>query len=861
MTIIGSFDPSTEDRPSGSVSGSPNLVANSSAELSNPATAVGDFDLAWSTEQARTGAYSTKVTVDTSNAGTNAWLYVPVSCPGGANHYASVHVYVAPGSPLIGQTINLGYTTALTPPGATFGFVFAAGWQRIAVNLVSNAANYLWLGVPVSSTLTNGGVFYVDDWQCSLDSGPLDDWQPANGEPFFFNDQRWVSTGDDTFQGQAVTTGDILTVYDAEFAYSLDSEVSWAVTPIIANVAEALQVKPLPGHGIPLGMGDWRVAVEILLPEDATSRWGIAKWGESRWGGIAWFDLTPYVRGAEWFRGAAQFAGRPEVGVLDFTLANEDRQFSPWNGVTAWNNATVIDDAGIVQPGYFAPGTIVRVVAFSPSGSAKPLTDPPGINVVIDDEFDTFDGAVWQEVFGTGPSGSISGGVITFDGASSEGIETIVAPSLSDATLTFKLTEYPTDAFFGFGDYDEGFFISGGTWFNFVGSFTPEGLWFRIRDDGTASYYETSADGVTWVTHATDAPSGLSKDVRAYPSSGTLKIDSITLTYPTGTVAPDSPDSWVPQFTGVVESWADETVGVGADSFVNVTVVETISVLASIDDNALLSVVGNDDQPAARIQRLIDAVPAWRYGDVMDDFYEIDPFLTATDYRLQSTDMAANRITEVYLTADSTGTVVRTDRSGALTIYMNPETNVSASGIKRGPEKVGLVKLSPAYNIAGEFFEAPYVADSVKVANDDESIVNEVRLTYVGGLERSDSDELSVRQYGARPYTRSDLICKDNDLLDHLIEKYLAARARRPLRITSLQLHSSHEATLPAIIALDVHDVITVVLPPLPGYQVISSGNSIDSLTHRLTPLNGAEPIWTVDVTFGIQSGIENNPI
>lgn len=453
--------------------------------------------------------------------------------------------------------------------------------------------------------------------------------------------------------------------------------------------------------GVALGMGDWRIAVQMLLPIDVTARWGIAKWGESKWNGLQWYDMTEYVRGAEWTRGASSFAGRPEVGVLNLTLDNADRQFSPWNGVSAWNDATIVDDTGTVQPGYFAPGSIVRVVAFSPSGQVEPLTNPNNL-------------------------------------------------------------------------------------------------------------------------------------------------------------LPASDDAFVPQFSGIVESWTDETLGLGKDSSVNVTVIETLSAMAPINDNALLSVEGDDDQPAARIQRLLNAA-GWKYGDVIDTYFDVDPFLTSTDYRLQSTDMADNRISELYLTADSVGGVIRSDRSGAPTFYNSPETSVTASAIKRGPDKVKLVSFAPGFSTgASGFFNAPYVADSVNVENDDEPIINDVRLTFVGGTERSDTDSVSEQQYGSRPYSRSDLICKDNDLLDHLIAKTLAARSRKPLRLSSLQLHSQHQAALLPIISLDVHDTVDVELPPLPSHQVYANGNAIDSLTHRLTPLNESEPIWTVDITFGIQSGISN---
>lgn len=642
------------------------------------------------------------------------------------------------------------------------------------------------------------------------------------------------------------------------------------MTVVIANEAEALSAKPISSHGVPIGMGDWRVAVEILLPQDPTSRWGVAKWGQSQWNGIQWEDLTPFVRGAEWTRGASQFGGRPEVGVLEFTLDNEDRKFSPWNGVSAWNGATVVDDAGRVQPGYFAPGSLVRVVAFSPSGLINPLSEPDGVMVEIDSDWDTFSPSVWDGIYGN-PKPSLSGGELVMDstnlsGSKTDGVESLTTYPRDNSILTFKLGTAPVgDCYFGWGDYSRAFFRYGGTWHcgdnDTDPSFTPEGDWFRLRTVSDVVDYETSADGVTWTTHHSYS-FGFDTKVYIYSHSvnavGELYMDHTSLEYIDGSLLPDSPDATVCQFTGIVESWVDETAGLGADGAVLVTAVETISTMAKVDENAG-SLVGNNDEPVERIQRLLDAA-GWKYGDVIDRF-TYESTLTTTDYELQSTDLAVNRITELYLTADSVGAVVRSDRSGMPVLTNHPETtDPVVLGMKRGPEKAKVRGLSFGYNnYLFDLFFAPYVADSVKVANDDEGIVNDVRLTYVGGSQRSDTDNVSIQQYGRVPYELNNLVCDSNDLLDYLISAKLAARARKPLRVASLQLHSSHFGALPAIIGFDVHDATYVYLPNLGDYFVIAIDAFIDSMTHRLTPLSNAEPIWTCDITFGLQAGIIND--
>lgn len=116
-------------------------------------------------------------------------------------------------------------------------------------------------------------------------------------------------------------------------------------------VGDLLQQPPAPARGALIGIGDWRVSVEALLPDDALAVWGIAKWNEQTWTTLRWRDLTPYVRGVQWSRGSDEVYGRPRVGSLDLTLDASDDRFSPWNPAGA-EGETV---------GYFAPGTIVRV--------------------------------------------------------------------------------------------------------------------------------------------------------------------------------------------------------------------------------------------------------------------------------------------------------------------------------------------------------------------------------------------------------------------------------------------------------------------------------------------------------------------
>lgn len=116
------------------------------------------------------------------------------------------------------------------------------------------------------------------------------------------------------------------------------------------QIPDLLQQPPvLDGRGIPTGIYDWRFVVEILLPTDTDSIWGIGVWGEATWGQYAWTDITPWVRGAAWGRGSDEPYGRPRVGTGTLTLASLEDEWSPWNPTPPLGSAA-----------FFAPGTLIR---------------------------------------------------------------------------------------------------------------------------------------------------------------------------------------------------------------------------------------------------------------------------------------------------------------------------------------------------------------------------------------------------------------------------------------------------------------------------------------------------------------------
>lgn len=258
------FDPGSETRPADTTR--LNMVDNSSGELSDPVTAVGDFDTAWSTDFALTGNRSTKVTVDTTNAGTNAWARIACSVPGVVTHFFRVSVYVDAGSSMIGQTLHIGYSDDTTPPLSWADRNLVEGWQTFVVNMGANTAEYFYIGTEDSTDIPEGGIFYLDNWLVTANIF-FDDWFPADGEPLYLNNSTYAITGAGSYQGLDLDVGDVIafTTVPGE-TWSLEDEGTW--TKIFdASDAETYHI-PYEDASLVVSNNDEGVYNNVLLSSE-----------------------------------------------------------------------------------------------------------------------------------------------------------------------------------------------------------------------------------------------------------------------------------------------------------------------------------------------------------------------------------------------------------------------------------------------------------------------------------------------------------------------------------------------------------------------------------------------------------------
>lgn len=322
-------------------------------------------------------------------------------------------------------------------------------------------------------------------------------------------------------------------------------------------------------------------------------------------------------------------------------------------------------------------------------------------------------------------------------------------------------------------------------------------------------------------------------------------LDWETLEHNAGAVTGE--DAWVPMLTGVVESWPETLHHVGRENYVTVTFKETLSRLARVNTNALTSPVGDNDNPIERITRLGDSA-SWPFGyiDAWVDTYDNAP--------LQSTDMALNRLAEMYLTADSVGAVVRSDRSGAI-LLTGPITQTI-----RGPINNGVPTLYAGRNtpVLTAHDTSPIDPEGLTIDNDDAAIINHVSYARAGGTEQTASDAMSVGRFGMVTHSRNDLINKSDGITLDLAQQLVERRADLTKRVRSVELHNLIGAQAGmALISLDVGSTTVLKVEAAdPDSYLQWDQARIDSMTHRVTPTyHGGPALWTCTLNFGHQIG------
>ena len=202
-------------------------------------------------------------------------------------------------------------------------------------------------------------------------------------------------------------------------------------------------------------------------------------------------------------------------------------------------------------------------------------------------------------------------------------------------------------------------------------------------------------------------------------------------------------------FTGLVTRWAEASGGSSGVNFVDVTCLETISLLTDIDDPALDVAVGNDDILTARVQRIVDNA-RWPFPVTSAHLPQLSSFPAefspglpnAIAFGYQATTLAQPAWSEILLTADSLGCIVVGSRTGGLAIYS--------------------LAFGTGYGTSADLGGAiPIEADSIRTSNDDDRILGQVTAARVGGTAMTATNDTVEGRYQRRSTQRLDLITKD----------------------------------------------------------------------------------------------------
>lgn len=325
---------------------------------------------------------------------------------------------------------------------------------------------------------------------------------------------------------------------------------------------------------------------------------------------------------------------------------------------------------------------------------------------------------------------------------------------------------------------------------------------------------------------------GFSRDIQAWdPGTSTVlladrdrRFDPTNLSGPYVTagvtqVRPWRPLRWsatyagisYPVYSGYALAWEKTFVAGHADAYTTVSCEDELSRLAGVDGLAVTP-VGAGESAGARIHRILDGAGHTGPRDV-------DVGVNT----MQATDLSANTVAALNLTADSEGGAVYVDASGALVFdgqlalldNTRSSTVQATFGDGTGSE-IPCADVTPAYN--------------------GDLTCNIAAFARVGGAAQVVADNTSRALYGDRRCTRTDLVCQTDAQALSLASWWLARFKDPELRITRIRVlpRSNPARMFPVVLGLRVRDLIRVVVRPLGG-GTITQDCHVAGITHTVT--------------------------
>jgi hypothetical protein len=272
------------------------------------------------------------------------------------------------------------------------------------------------------------------------------------------------------------------------------------------------------------------------------------------------------------------------------------------------------------------------------------------------------------------------------------------------------------------------------------------------------------------------------------------------------------------QFTGITQTWNEAFDG--NVRFVNITALEPMFMVGQVDDLAV-DPIGSGDNLTQRIQRLADNATF--------------PFSLETNrggalagtQTFQATTMAADTLTDMYLTVDSVDGLLFSTKAGKLGVC----------------ERAGFY-VSSAYSL-GAGGNVPVKIGALTLTNDSEILLSQVSIARAGGTEQTFSQPGFAARFYASTFSRDDLLTNaDADLAT--VASGLLGRGTQTWRPVSAVVESKSTAAFGFLMGVDIGTVVDVK----DSTFVTFGAYSVCRLAHSIQPLNRVGQMWTCTVEF-----------
>lgn len=295
-----------------------------------------------------------------------------------------------------------------------------------------------------------------------------------------------------------------------------------------------------------------------------------------------------------------------------------------------------------------------------------------------------------------------------------------------------------------------------------------------------------------------------------------------------GYVVRNSDSATFPVFYGHVEDFPEDVNRID-DPVITFTWVDDLAALAAVDGYEQTP-AGSGELVGRRMHRLLD-----------DAEWDGDRVIDLGDTTMQPTTLAQNRLTEVYLTADSDGGDVWVEPSATGRQFVFQDREAPLRNTRSNT-------VQWTFTDTGAVGTLPYETVDFRSAMD--LLINRYALARAGGSVQTDTDLTSRSLYGLSQWGRSDLICETDTQVVTLGELLLQRRADPSRRPRSVVLRPRIYADLwPVVLGARRWDRVSVTVTTSAG-TTITHACFVDGIEHQV----GAED-WVTTIRLASAAG------